>query len=169
MAAAERLIADAFTCTATGFLCHDGPDGTVVASPVAFTPTGDADSFARWVTLDELSASPLYAPVSFAMNHCSAWMHGSTTFLPDAIRGARSARPFMTPAYQPALSLDSWSKQLALAEQTDVLLRRVLDARGYRSRLPGRTGLGQGHWFPGAWDSSNPGSRHRGCGGGEAW
>ena len=129
MAAAERLITDAFTCTATGFLCHDGPDGTVVASPVAFTPTGDADSFARWVTLDELSASPLYAPVSFAMNHCSAWMHGSTTFLPDAIRGARSARPFMTPAYQPALSLDSWSKQLALAEQTDVLLRRVLDAR----------------------------------------
>ena len=129
MAAAESMMACSFTATTAGFLCHDGMDSLIVAAAVSYDVTADASSFAVWVTLSELAASPLYAPVSFAIAHAGAWMHGCTHYLPDAVRGARTARPFFTSRYQPELRLDAWPKQLAYVECVDNALRRLLLAR----------------------------------------
>ena len=51
MSAAHTLVTDAFTCSAAGFLCHDGNDGLVVAVPVAYSSDGESDEFARWLPL----------------------------------------------------------------------------------------------------------------------
>ena len=135
--AAASLISAAFEAPSPCvILVHDGDDGIIVAAPVMrgqMCP--DAAAFAKWVRLRELTASPLYVPVSAAMAHVASYMNNKVDYNPTRIRGARPLRPLASAAYAPPLRPAIWPAQLQYAEATDSSLRSALLARPDKSSL----------------------------------